>query len=202
MPMGTATIIAERLADALSATYGVLLAPTVEFGVNAETERDFAGNATMRKKTLHRMLNDLLGSWEETGFKEFILITAHDHDPHQEALSTVTTKRARVRVVDVFAIQLADLLDGQPAPMHGGEAETSLMLYLAPDLVHLDRAHDHPVSIDVVRRRRLGGVRLPKDGAGTFGRPSLATAEKGQLIFERIRTRISERIFLAPPPPE
>src|SRR5690242_18037544 len=60
LPIGCTTIIAERLADDLSATTGVLRAPTVEYGVNTPEERDFPGNASMRKKTLHRMLNDLL----------------------------------------------------------------------------------------------------------------------------------------------
>src|SRR5687768_11471413 len=89
LPLGCDTIIVERLADDLSAEFGVLRAPTVEYGVNVETERAFAGNASVRRKTLHRMLNDLLASWEATGFREFILLTAHEHDPHQQALATV-----------------------------------------------------------------------------------------------------------------
>jgi hypothetical protein len=51
-----------------SCVFAVLLAPTVEYGVNVETERGFAGNASLRKKTLHRMLNDILDAWELTGF--------------------------------------------------------------------------------------------------------------------------------------
>ena len=82
MPMGCDTIIVERLADSLSAEFGVLRAPTLEYGVNVVTERGFAGNAWLRRKTLHRTLNDLLDTWESTGIKEFILLTAHEHDPH------------------------------------------------------------------------------------------------------------------------
>ena len=202
LPMGAATLIAERLADDLSATYGVLRAPTVEYGVNLETERDFAGNATMRKKTLHRMLNDLLASWEETGFAEFILLTAHEYDPHLEALATVITARARVRVVDLYTIQTPDLLEGQPGHMHGDEVETSLLLHLQPELVRMPLARDHPMSLEAARRYRGGRARVPKDSAGSVGRPTLATAEKGRAIYERIRRRIAERIFLAPPPPD
>ncbi len=104
LPLGCATIIAEHLCDDLSATYKVLRAPTVEYGVNVESARKALGNSSVRRKTLHRMLNDLLASWEGCGFREFILITAHDHDPHQDALSTVITREARVRVVDLYAI--------------------------------------------------------------------------------------------------
>ena len=48
LPLGTATIIAERLADDLSAEYGVLRAPAIEFGVNVDTERGFSGNGSVR----------------------------------------------------------------------------------------------------------------------------------------------------------
>jgi creatinine amidohydrolase len=85
LPLSCDTLIVERLADDLSAEFCVIRAPTVEYGVNSTTERVFAGNGSVRKKTLHRMLNDLLDSWESCGFEEFILLTAHGHDPHQEA---------------------------------------------------------------------------------------------------------------------
>ena len=137
MPLGGDTIIVERLADDLSAESGVLLAPTVEYGVNVVTERGFAGNASLRKKTLHRMLNDLIDTWESTGIREFILLTAHEHDPHLEALSTVITSGARVRVVDIFGVDFSDLLEGQSEPMHGDEVDTSLLLYIAPELVDI-----------------------------------------------------------------
>ncbi len=200
LPLGTATIIAERLADDLSATYAVLRGPSVEYGVNVQTARDFPGNASMRRKTLHRMLNDLLASWEVSGFREFILLTAHDHDPHQEALATVITAEARVRVVDIFAVPLNDLLEGQRDHMHGDEVDTSIMLYIAPDCVRMDLARDHAASRETVRRYRRGWLRVPKKSAGSIGRPTLATAEKGRLIYERILDRISDRIFRAPPP--
>ncbi|MDQ6718013.1 MAG: creatininase family protein [Gemmatimonadota bacterium] len=198
LPLGCDTIIVEHLCDDLSAEYGVLRAPTVEYGVNVDTERGFPGNASLRKKTLHRMLNDLLTSWEETGVKEFVLITAHGHDQHQEALATVTTVQARVRVVDIFGVNLADLLEGQTEAMHGDEVDTSLMLYLAPQLVHQELAQDYMMSREMLRRYRRGSLKVPSGSAGSIGRPSLASAEKGKLLYERIRSKISDRIFLAP----
>jgi creatinine amidohydrolase len=198
LPLGCATIIAERLADDLSADYGVVRAPTVEYGVNVETERRFPGNSSVRRKTLHRLLNDLLASWEATGFREFILLSAHDHDPHQEAIATVITTGARVRAVDIFAIDVSDLLTGQRTHMHGDEVDTSLMLYLCPALVRMEAARDYMMSRDALRRYRRGWLRVPRESAGSIGRPTLASAEKGKAIYERIRGRLSDRIFLAP----
>lgn len=199
LPVSCDTIIVERLASDLSAEFGVLLAPTVEYGVNVETERGFAGNASMRKKTLHRMLNDLVDTWEATGILEFILLTAHEHDPHLEAMSTVITKHARVRVIDMFGVHFADLLEGQSEPMHGDEVDTSLLLYIAPELVRMDVAQDYMMSRDELRRYRRGALRVPRASPGSIGRPSLASAEKGRALYHRIYSRIRDRVFVAPP---
>ncbi|MGH7665370.1 MAG: creatininase family protein [Gemmatimonadaceae bacterium] len=202
LPIGCDTYIVERIATDLSAAFGVLLAPTLEYGVNVQTERGFPGNGSVRRKTLHRMLNDLLDSWESTGFREFILLTAHGHDPHQEALATVITTTARVRVVDILAVDLSDLLEGQTEAMHGDEVDTSLMLHLCPDMVHMELAQDYMMSRDQLRRYRRGWLRVPKASPGSIGRPTLASAEKGRALYERIFALVSERIFRAPAPVE
>jgi creatinine amidohydrolase len=200
LPLGTATIVVDRLADDLSAEFGVLRAPTLEYGVNVGTERGLMGNASLRKKTLHRTLNDLLDTWEAGGVREFVLITAHSHDPHQEALATVVTIEAKVRVVDVYAVPVSDLLDGQLEPMHGDEVDTSLLLYLAPELVSMDLVRDNMMTREQLRRYRRGSLKLPLASNASIGRPSLASADKGRLLYERLRSRISDRIFLAPAP--
>src|SRR5439155_5875585 len=197
MPMGCDTIIVERLADSLSAEFGVLRAPTLEYGVNVVTERGFAGNAWLRRKTLHRALNDLLDTWESTGVKEFIMLTAHEHDPHLEALATVITSGARVRAVNVFAMDLRDLLEGQREPMHGDEVDTSLILYLAPELVRMELAQDYMMSRDELRRYRRGWLRIPEESPGSIGKPRLASAEKGRMLYERIHDQVRERVFLS-----
>jgi creatinine amidohydrolase len=200
LPLGSDTLVVERLASDLSAEFGVLQSPSVEYGVNVETEKSFPGNASVRKKTLHRMLNDLIDAWEMSGFREFIMLTAHEHDPHLEALSTVITSGARVRVVDIFGVDFSDLLQGQTEPMHGDEVDTSLLLYIAPELVDMTVAQDYMMSREELRRYRRGWLRVPSASPGSIGRPTLATAEKGRAIYERIYTKIRDRIFVAPPP--
>ena len=205
LPLGTDIVLVDRLADDLSAISGVLRAPTVTYGVNAAAARPAPGAATLRKKTLHRLLNDLLNAWEDGGVDEFILLTTHQQDAHQEALATVVTVRARVRVVDVLGVDVSDLLDEQDGPMHGDEVDTSLVLHLAPGLVHTGAERDKMPPREVLRRFRAG--RRPRRGAGddaapVLGRPSVATADKGARIYARLLARVATRVLgVAAPSP-
>lgn len=197
LPVGSSTIVAEEIADALSRDFGVLRAPAIPFGVNVPGDPKFAGAASLREKTLHRVLNDLLASWEDHGFTEFILISAQNHDPHVEAIATVTGTNARVRVLDVLDIDLSELLRGARVPQHAGEMMTSLMLYLRPDKVNLDRVQDFPPGLLEGRKPPARLSRLPVGSDGVVGFPSLATAETGERIFAEIVQRIRARVFLS-----
>jgi creatinine amidohydrolase/Fe(II)-dependent formamide hydrolase-like protein len=129
---------------------------------------------------------------------EFILLTAHQQDAHLEALATVVTARARVRVVDVLGVDVSDLLDGQDAPMHGDEVDTSLVLHLAPGLVRGGANRDNMPPRETLRRFRSGrrARRAPGDlSAPVFGRPSLASADKGARIYARLLARVATRVL-------
>jgi creatinine amidohydrolase len=198
LPLGCDAFIVERLADDLSAEFRIVTAPTIEYGVNADAAQLLPGSASVRRKTLRRLLNDLLLDWEKAGVEEFLVLTAHGHAPHQEALTTVVTDGARVRVIDIFSMDLGDVLESPAGPIHGGEVDTSLMLYIAPHLVRMDLARDC-ILPDRERRRYRRGTRMILPGAsdGSVGEPTRASAEKGKRIYEFIRGRISERVLAA-----
>ncbi len=199
LPLGSNSLIARQFCVDLSEEFGVLRAPTFEFGVNVRTERAYAGTASVGRKTLHRAMNELLDGWEAHGVTEFILITAHRHEPHLHSLATLVTARARVRVIDVWDVPIHDLLEGQEAAEHAGEAETSIMIHLYPHLVRMDRARDFQLSPEEFRRYVRDGMPAPPPGGtGTVGRPSLATAEKGERIYHRILDAIRRAVFKRP----
>lgn len=135
MPLGCDSIIVGRLADDLSAASGIPRVPAIEYGVQPPTH-PLPGGAALRRKTLHRVMNELIESWEEgAGVREFMILTAQANDAHLEALSTIRTAAASVVVVDVFALDFGDLLSSPAPEVEGGELDTSLLLFLAPDLV-------------------------------------------------------------------
>lgn len=199
LPLGSNVLIARRVAIDLSREFAVLRAPSVPYGVNVDAERAFAGTASMRRKTLHRVLNELLADWEDHGVREFILITAHRHEPHLDALATLFAASARLRVVQIWDVDLADLLEEQRVPLHGGEAETSVMLHLYPDLVRMERARDIDLPVELFRSYLRGELTVPPAGSpGSVGRPTAASEEKGARIYERILEAIRGAVFLAP----
>jgi len=201
LPLGTDSLMAERLAFDLSAEFGVLVAPTLNYGVNVDTEQDYAGTGSLRRKTLHRMLNDLLAAWEHHGFDEFVLISANFHDPHLDALTSVVTEHARVRVVDLQSVRIGHILERQRGPEHAGEAETSVMLYLAPDLVREDEIEDFHLDPKQFRRYLRGRMPRPPTGCtGAIGHPSAASAEKGEQIYRYVLDKIRTKIFLETEP--
>ncbi|HEX9893788.1 MAG TPA: creatininase family protein [Gemmatimonadales bacterium] len=135
LPLGTDSMLLERLADDLSARTGVPRAPVVPVGVHFRRDETAPGVAALTRKTLHRVMNELIASWEEgAGVRETIILTAHAAEPHVEALSTIRA-RGSVRVVDVLGFDFRAFLDHPRPTVHGGELDTSLLLFVAPELV-------------------------------------------------------------------
>ncbi|MEJ2216478.1 MAG: creatininase family protein [Gemmatimonadota bacterium] len=191
LPLGTNVRIADRMCNDLSREHDILRAPAFHFGVNHTMPRTFAGTAGLHRKTLHRALNELLASWEAHGVSEFILITGHRHRSHLEALSTLVTDYARVRVVDFWDVDIGDLVS-TAGPEYAGEAETSLMLHLFPTLVHMDRARDFPANTDTRSTPPIDG------GPGSVGTPTRAAPDTGRLIYDRMLAAIQKAVFFRP----
>jgi creatinine amidohydrolase len=150
LPLGCDTVILERLVDELSARTGIARAPALEYGVHATAEDLSVGTAALTRKTLHRMVNELIAVWEErAGVRDILILTAHAADQHLEALSTIRTI-GRVRVADILSLSvLSPMREASRGPWHGGEVDTSLMLHIAPELVdHAMVPHNLPASAE------------------------------------------------------
>ena len=185
LPLGANVRVAEAVAAEVSECQGILRAPVFSYGVTVGGG-PWPGAAGLRRKTFHRAINELLARWEDHGVSEFVIVTAHRYEPHLEALLMALTASSTTTVLDLFHVDVADLLDGDPEGEHGGELETSLMLYLAPELVQLDEITDFVPEPRALRRYTRGRVpKPPSRTRGGVGRPSLASAAKGAAVFQR-----------------
>jgi creatinine amidohydrolase len=84
---------------------------------------------------------------------------------------------------------------------HGGEIETSLMLYLAPEFVlPLSEAGDGKAAVFSIAALNEGWawaerqwIKVTKDTG--IGNPALATAEKGKVFFKLITEKIGTFLY-------
>ena len=185
LPLGANVLIADRVAQAVSQRVGILCAPTFSYGVPISGD-PFAGTTGLRRKTLHRAINELFASWEDHGISEFVIITAHRYEPHLEALLMASTDASTNSVYDLYQIDVRDVLESDPENEHGGELETSLLLHLAPELVHMDEVEDFVPDAKALRKYTRGRVPAPPpESRGVVGRATRGTREKGEIVFER-----------------
>ena len=193
LPLGTNTLISESLAIDLSRDLRILRAPTLQYGVGFPGQRGYAGSANLRRKTLHRAVNELLGAWEDHGVMESIVITAHRYEMHLDALLMALTSRATTTVISLSSIETGDLLSGPPELETGGELETSLLLFLEPDRVRHSKISDYVPDQKTHRRYVRGqGPTPPGASQGCIGYPSRATKEKGRRIYQRYLDTIKD----------
>jgi creatinine amidohydrolase/Fe(II)-dependent formamide hydrolase-like protein len=94
--------------------------------------------------------------------------------------------------MDVFGLEFGPLVERPGAPIQGGELDTSLLLFLAPEQVRMELAQDFAITPEMLARYRPGhSRRLPHGSPGSLGFPSLASAQKGELLYRFILDRIS-----------
>jgi len=194
LPFGTNIIIVQSIADEVARRTGLLHAPVFSYGVTVGGG-PFEGRSGLRRKTFHRAVNELLGRWDDDGVEEFVIITAHRFEPHLEALLLTPAVSATNTVYDLYQIDVSDITESDPEFEHAGELETSLMLHLRPELVRMTEAHDFRPQGGALRKyTRRRTPTPPLESRGVLGCPSLATAKKGERIFERWVEAISAAV--------
>ncbi len=210
-------MIAEAFATHVSEATGVATAPTVGYGVNLPCDRFVPGTAGFSPEVLRAFVTDVLEDWERQGFRQFFIVTAHacaidgysfaHHEALKQGALPLLTEpacgggRCDVSILFPYWTGIGDILTAQEGVEHACEAETSLMLFLRPDLVRMDLAADVPEGPETRFRAFPEGVGTapPVSGwSGAEGWPSAATAEKGRLLFERCVTpmvlHVSEKV--------
>lgn len=197
LPIGTNIFIAEQVARAVSERCRVLRAPVFSYGVTVSGGPFRAPG--LRRKTLHRAVNELIGGWEDLAVRHVHLITAHRYEPHLEALLMAASGPADTSVYDLYQIDVSDVLESDPEFEHAGELETSLMLHLAPERVKMERASDflpEGVALRKYTRRRV--PKPPVESRGVVGQPELADAEKGKRVFRRYVESLTQAVGVGP----
>jgi creatinine amidohydrolase len=195
------TAIARRVATALG---NALVAPTIRPGFSPH-HMDFPGTLTLRQSTLTAIIVDYCTSLAVHGFDTLVVLSSHGGN---NAIVKMAAQEAQAAVGEhVAVIPVTDLMSywGQPYDRrlegyHATRLETSCVLSVRPDLVHMERARDwdNPIPPDVRDVSALLGLRPVKFFApdGTMGLPTGADAELGNSVLDAIGRNVAAQVNL------
>ena len=185
LPLNTDTLISEYISGYLSEMTEILVAPTLNYGVGLPCDRIYPGSSSIQYENLKGVLLSLIDWWRSQGFRNFFLVTSHGDPLHLKALRE--TGYNKVFVLDIYRIDIEKILENQKNVKHAGEAETSVMLYLFPEKVRINKIEDFETPFeefkDYLYHKKVEPI---KDSPGCQGYPSSATREKGRKILEKI----------------
>ncbi len=186
LPLNTDTLVADQLAEYLSEETGILVAPTLNYGVNLPCDQGYAGTCSTTAELLTGFLASILEWWKGQGFERFFVCTAHGDPYHIQALEGIDP--GTVRVLELFDFDTAGILERQPGARHAGEAETSLMMHLCPEKVQRAEMQDFETPFEEFRSYLWHEKTEAIEGSpGNQGYPSWASAEKGRELWSRMK---------------
>jgi len=197
LPLGTDTILGDAVGRALAERLDAFFAPTIQVGCS-QHHLAFPGTMSISEETFWSVVADIVNGWAAQGFKRIVLMPTHGGN--FAPLGGALERMGQFDGVKVLAItDLSVLVNatlglgaelGIPASeggLHGGEWETSLMLAVRPDLVHMDRAvAGYTGDLEAGMQRFFDeGVHALTE-TGVIGDPKQASAENGHKYFERL----------------
>ncbi len=183
LPLNTDALIIQEVLKKAAKTREFFLAPLVYYGV-CTTTGDHPGTIGITPATLRRLSADLIKDAYRKGLRNFLLISGHGGSLHMSALK----ESAEMLVGELKSIQIAifspyDLLWKElaelaetPNDSHAGEIETSIMLYLAPDLVK----GRPPLEYPKIPKPFIVKDKMKYWKGGVWGNPGKASREKGE----------------------
>ena len=187
LPVNTDNIIAEAYAKALGRRLPTYVLPVLPISTCRE-HMGRKGSVWMRPETCYQMIQDICLSLKEQGFRKVVILKTHGGifilPPAVRQLNALYNPDLLVCLVDYEVSSGAMKAAGvsQSPELHAGEGETSLLLHLRPDLVHMDRAVD---CLPDVPREYLNYASIFRFSPhGVWGTPSRATAETGARMVE------------------
>jgi creatinine amidohydrolase len=203
LPVGVDTFINEgylaRMMELVPDELDVLVLPIQAVGKSNE-HLAFPGTITLSAETAIRAWTEIGESVRRAGCRKLVFANSHGGNV---AVVDIVARELRVRL-GLLAVNAAWHRLGYPTGLydevearhgiHGGDAETSLMLALRSDTVRMARAENFvPQTVDMERRfRHLGATQPIGFGwmsqdlheAGAMGDAAKATRDKGDATLE------------------
>ena len=200
LPLGVDSYIAEDIAKHLAKLTDIIIAPTITYGYKSKPLSGggplFKGTIDLNGETLIHLVTDILCEFARDGFNKIFIENAHFENQAfiEEAMDLATAQFPKLKVVqsnwwDVLDQKTVDeIFKDVPFPgwalEHAAITETSLMMYLEPDLVRTElmptevKAQALPYSVYPARHDLV-------PDCGVLSSPVGSTKEKGKLIVDK-----------------
>ena len=215
LPTKTDAFIVEELCKAVAnkSPDDVVVMPCIAYGYN-EHHFDFPATIHIDHEILIKFVINIGKSLAHHGFKKMIIVNGHGSN---NALMEIAARRITLETQAICASltylslssSIFKLMEGEEA--HGGDIETSIMLYLAPQLVDMSKAvkdWNIPKSRFIKYGVEPGGESFSVAGGsvqfvdwwsrmsetGLLGDPTKASAERGKKMFELLVNALAEFI--------
>ncbi len=194
-----ATAVIGQALEKLEPEVPVYVLPTLHYGKSNE-HWGFPGTITLSAATLGATLTEVAQSLYRAGFRKLVLLNGHGGQPQvlEIVARDLHQKHADFLLFPLFVWNAphaaAELLTPKERALgiHAGDAETSVLLSLLPDQVHMDRAVTEypPLQEDglLSMEGKLPFAWTTRDlsRSGVVGDATAATREKGDRILNSV----------------
>lgn len=197
LPVMTDWAIAFELGKRVAKSMGAFLVPALPISTCRE-QMGKKGSVWMEPPTFYQMMTDIIMSLKVQGFKRVAILQCHGGifvmTPLVRDLNAKYNPDLMVAVVDSCTFGATLVKEGiiETTELHAGEGETSKILAIAPETVHMDKAVDFVP--DVPRPYLSYGSIFRASPTGVWGEATKATAEKGEKMFARCAELAEEEL--------
>jgi creatinine amidohydrolase len=193
MPFGSdfifPTEIAKRLASKVN---NVIVLPAIPYGVSLHHDQ-FQMTMSINPETLVGVISDLLSSLIQNKIRRVLIINGHDGNigPIEVAARSIKNIHPEMTIACmeswwILVGQLKkDLFEVWSGLGHGGEAETSAILAVRPDLVNMESAPKEVIP-KLPENIRIFWKFDELTSTGATGAPQKASIEKGNEILQML----------------
>jgi creatinine amidohydrolase len=195
LPLGTdifsPRLFCERVNEKIG--YKIWIAPEIPYGQSYDLSV-YPGTVTMPSEVMAEYVYYVGKSFYEDGLKNIIFLNGHGGNI--TALSLAAEKLvplgASVMTINWWLDFSEDILTITEGQGHGGEDETSAILYYNDGFVQMDKAMKNSINQVIPVRFKDRGKTIFQNAL--TGDATLATVEKGEEIFKLLEGKIIERI--------
>ena len=203
-----ATHIAEHAAQRVLDEHNIraMVAPTLDY-TDVSMHKMFPGTIGLKVDTLIRVIIDILEGFLDQGFKNVFILNGHLHNNccMEAAVRTVAYQRPEAKLYALCAVMglgshvLPGLVKaGTAGKGHALEVETSDVLFMEPESVHLDRAVKGSRKLPLAEKyvgdagedTRHGVIYYTgitgNEETGIHGDPTMASRETGAKLVNAI----------------